>query len=278
MTPIIESASLSVRVGAKPLIADIALSIMPGQTVALVGPNGAGKSTLLRAFSGEISASTGTVKLKGRDPRVYRPSELALHRAVLSQHVSVAFPFAVREVVAMGAGERRGPAIAALVERALVDVDLEHFGDRVIGTLSGGEQQRAHLARVLVQLACGEAACGPGVLLLDEPTASLDLRHQLGIVKTIRQCAARGVTVVAILHDLNLAAISADRVVVLNRGKVARDGLPSDVITDDMLDQVFGVTAAVSRAPQGDAPFVLPHSARPTAAATARRMGRGSGK
>ena len=262
MTPAIEAASLSVRVGARALIDDIALSVMPGESVALVGPNGAGKSTLLRALAGEIAASAGAVRLKGRDPRAYRPHELALHRAVLSQSVTVAFPFTVAEVVRMGGGGQRGRGVDALVERALADVELDGFDDRIIGTLSGGEQQRAHLARVLVQLACGEAKCGPGVLMLDEPTASLDLRHQLDIVAMMRRCAARGVAVVAILHDLNLAAIVADRLVVLDRGKVAADGAPRDTITEAMLDRVFGVTGAVCAAPPAGMPLVLPHAAQ----------------
>jgi iron complex transport system ATP-binding protein len=250
-----------VRVGTKALLDDIDLSIPAGERVALVGPNGAGKSTLLRAMSGDISPSAGLVLLKDRDPRRYSPRELSLHRALLSQTVSVAFSFTVAEIVRMGAGERSGDAIAAMVERALADVDLSPFRDRIIGTLSGGEQQRAHLARVLVQLECGEAHVGPGILLLDEPTASLDLRHQLDIVGLMRRCADRGITVVAVLHDLNLAAVAADRIVVLDRGKLAGSGAATEVITDEMLVRVFGVTGAVSRYPSPDAPFVLPHMA-----------------
>ena len=121
----------------------------------------------------------------------YAPRDLALHRAVLSQSTHVAFPFTVGEVVRMGAGDRHGRAIDDLAERALADVDLAAFGDRIITTLSGGEQQRAHFARVLVQLACGEAAHGPGLLLLDEPTASLDLRHQLDMLDGGRPLRAR---------------------------------------------------------------------------------------
>jgi iron complex transport system ATP-binding protein len=111
-----------------------------------------------------------------------------------------------------------------------------------------------------VQLACGEAVHGPGVLMLDEPTASLDLRHQLDLLGATRRCAARGVTVIAILHDLNLAALFADRVVVLSDGRVAGDGPPRDTITDEMLSQVFKVGAAVGRAPPPGTPFVLPHA------------------
>ncbi len=138
---------------------------------------------------------------------------------------------------------------------------MRHFRDRIVTTLSGGEQQRAHFARVLVQLACAEAVHGPGVLLLDEPTASLDLRHQLDVARVARQCAARGVAVVAILHDLNLAALFADRIVVLDAGRLAASGPPAAVITDETLDRIFGVGDAVRRVPAGNEPFVLPHSA-----------------
>ena len=262
MTPAVETAALSVRVGTKPLVDRISVSIPRGDAVALVGPNGAGKSTLLRALAGEIAATSGTVKLKGQELGCWTSGELALQRAMLSQNVSVAFPFLVHEIVRMGAGEQRGPIVDALVEQALAEVDLPDFRDRVIGTLSGGEQQRVHFARVLVQLACGEKKHGPGVLLLDEPTASLDLCHQLDIVSAVKARVRGGTTVLAILHDLNLATLLADRIIVLANGKVAADGTPSSTINDTILGEVFGVTCAVCRTPDNDAPFVLPHVAR----------------
>ena len=264
MNPVVETVALSVRVEAKTLLDSVALSVEAGETIALIGPNGAGKSTLLRALSGEIPSSAGHITLKGRDLREYSPRILALHRAVLSQHVTVAFPFTVLEVVGMGAGEQRGRAVDALVDEALAAVDLHGFHSRIINTLSGGEQQRVHFARVLVQLACGERTYGPGLLLLDEPTASLDLRHQLDILAAVRSCAARGVTVVVIMHDLNLAALAASRIVVLDNGRVATDGSPSQTITDDVLAEVFGVSSAVGQMQNG-APCVLPHNAQKVA-------------
>jgi iron complex transport system ATP-binding protein len=260
VTAALGAASVSVRIGAKALLDGVTLSIAAGETVALVGPNGAGKSTLLRVLSGEIRPSTGAVVLKGRPIASFRPRVLAQHRAVLSQNLTVAFPFTVADVVRMGAGDRRGSRADHLVANALAEVDLAAFADRVITTLSGGEQQRAHFARVLVQLACGEAAHGPGVLLLDEPTASLDLRHQLDLVEATRRCTSRGVTVVAILHDLNLATLFARRVVVLEHGRLAADGTPRDTITDAMLEQVFRVGTAIGRVPEAGTPFVLPHA------------------
>ncbi len=257
----IDVESLSVRVGNKALLDDVSFAVTPGETIAIIGPNGAGKSTLLRALSGEIAPSGGGIRLHGRAPQAWAPRELALRRAVLSQHVTVTFPFTVAEVVRMGAGERRGAAIDAMAEAALAAVDLAGFEHRIITTLSGGEQQRVHFARVMLQLACGEEAHGPGILLLDEPTASLDLRHQLDLVAVAKQCAARGTTTIAIVHDLNLAALMAKRVIVLSRGRLAADGPPAQTITDETLARVFAVSSAVGRVPDQAMPFVLPHRA-----------------
>ncbi len=258
---VLDVQNLSVKIGAKRLLDGVSFSVAQGETVAVIGPNGAGKSTLLRALSGEIAPSDGAVLLGGRAPQAWQPRELALRRAVLSQHVAVTFPFTVLEIVRMGAGDRRGKSIDAMAEAALAAVDLAGFHSRIIGTLSGGEQQRVHFARVMVQLACGEEAHGPGILLLDEPTASLDLRHQLDLVAVAQQCAARGTTVIAIVHDLNLAALMAERVIVLANGRLAADGPPAVTINDATLSDVFGVSSAVGLTPQAGAPFVLPHRA-----------------
>jgi iron complex transport system ATP-binding protein len=260
MTPAIACRGVTVRVGTKTLLDDVSLAVAPGEVVVLVGPNGAGKSTLMRTLAGELKPASGGVTLKGRAIRSYTSRELSMHRAVLSQNTSVAFPFTVGEVVRMGAGDRHGRAIEDLAERALDDVDLAAFSDRIIGTLSGGEQQRAHFARVLVQLACGEAVHGHGLLLLDEPTASLDLKHRLDVLQAVGRCARRGVAVVAILHDLNLAAMSADRIAVLDQGCVAAVGTPAETVTDELLARVFNCSLTVSRAPPPGVPFVLPHA------------------
>lgn len=258
---VIDVQSLSVRVGAKHLLDGVSFKVDQGETIAVIGPNGAGKSTLLRTLSGEIAPSDGAVLLKGRAPQSWHPRELALRRAVLSQNVTVTFPFTVIDVVRMGAGDRSGKAVDAMAEAALAAVDLSGFHNRIIGTLSGGEQQRVHFARVMVQLACGEDEHGPGILLLDEPTASLDLRHQLDLVAVARRFAARGTTTIAIVHDLNLAALMAKRVIVLSHGRLAADGAPADTINDETLGTVFGVASAVGLMPDAGLPFVLPHRA-----------------
>jgi iron complex transport system ATP-binding protein len=259
MTCAIEARGLTVRAGMATLVDNVSLTVERGETIALVGPNGAGKSTLLRALSGEVAPAIGRIFLKSKAINSYNPRELALERAVLAQSVDVAFPFTVAEVVRMGAGDRRGPFVDEAIEQALRQVDIANLRDRIITTLSGGEQQRAHFARILVQLACGEAERGPGILLLDEPTSSLDLRHQLDLLKTAKECAARGVAVIAVLHDLNLASMFADRVVMLRAGGVAADGPVAQTITDTMLQRVFDVAGAVGRIPPAGIPFVLPH-------------------
>jgi iron complex transport system ATP-binding protein len=261
-TSVLEARALSVHIGAARLLDDVSLAVAAGEVVALVGPNGAGKSTLLRVLAGEHSANGGRVLLKGRDLASYGPQALAGHRAVLSQSVNVTFPFTVGEIARMGAGDAHSARIDRMVEAALAEVDVGDLSERTITTLSGGEQQRVHLARVLVQLACGEAKHGPGVLLLDEPTASLDLRHQLVVLGAARRRAEAGTAVVTILHDLNLAALFGRRIVVLAGGRIDCDGPASRSIGNDVLSRVFGVDGAVGTVPADGTPFVLPHAAR----------------
>lgn len=267
MSALLEAQSVSMTTGGATLVDAVSLTISAGEMVAIVGPNGAGKSTLLRMLSGDLRPSRGVIKLKQRDLQAYAPRELAQHRAKLSQHVHVTFPFTVEEIVAMGAGEHAGVTSRGLVEAALDEVGLAHFHARQLPTLSGGEQQRAHFARVLVQLACGEARNGPGLLLLDEPTSSLDLRHQIDLVETARRRAAGGTAVIAILHDLNLAMRFADRVLLLHRGRLAIDGDRAAAMRPETIRQIFEIDAAIALTDEG-VPFLLPQTMRPADRAT----------
>lgn len=246
-------------VGKSALLDRVDLHLMPGEMVAIVGPNGAGKSTLLRLLSADLQPSRGSVTLDGRAITGYTPSHLALRRAMLSQHVSVSFPFTVEEVVRMGRGSQSKAGAQAMVDAAIDEVDLHDLRHRELPTLSGGEQQRAHLARVLVQLACGEAVHGPGVLLLDEPTSSLDLQHQIALVEIARRRAREGTAVIAVLHDLNLAVRFADRIVVLHHGRVHIEGTPRTTITSAVLRDVFQIDVPVQTGPGGQ-PFLLPQA------------------
>jgi len=259
MSTVIEARSLNKRAGRATLLDGVSLTVAAGEMVAIIGPNGAGKSTMLRLLSGDLQPNAGEVRLKQRDIRSFTPRELAARRAMLSQHINVTFPFTVEEIVLMGAGERSAREAGLLVEAALDEVGLAHFRDRPLPTLSGGEQQRAHFARVLVQLACGEAEHGAGLLLLDEPTSSLDLRHQIDLVEAARRRARSGTAVIAILHDLNLAIRFADRLVVLAGGKLAADGPRADVLTRETIRDIFEIDAVVHQNDDG-VPYVLPQS------------------
>ncbi|MBA7464908.1 Hemin import ATP-binding protein HmuV [subsurface metagenome] len=261
MTDILEAKSISMRVGGATLVDAVDLRIGAGEMIAIVGPNGAGKSTLLRLLSGDLRATSGLVRLKQRNLRTYQPRQLALHRAMLSQHVNITFPFTVEEIVEMGAGDGNRASTHRLVDAALHEVGLDGFRHRKLPTLSGGEQQRAHFARVLVQLACGEAVNGPGLLLLDEPTSSLDLRHQIDLVETAKQLAGNGTAVVAILHDLNLAIRFASRILLLHRGKLAIDGGPRETMTAEVIKRTFEVDIAIQYTDRG-IPFLLPQAMR----------------
>ncbi|MGL4263776.1 MAG: heme ABC transporter ATP-binding protein [Afipia sp.] len=251
----IEADAVCMKVRQATLLHNVSVQLRGGETVAIVGPNGAGKSTLLRLLSGDLRCTGGGVRLKGRDLASFSSRDLANHRVMLSQHVNVSFPFTVEEIVAMGAGDRPRAIAAPLVDAAIAELDLTPFRHRELPTLSGGEQQRAHFARVLVQLACGEAEHGPGVLLLDEPTSSLDLRHQINLVETAKRRARTGTAVVAVLHDLNLAVRFADRIIVLRKGTVAADGSPAQTITSQMISDVFDVETNIGS--EDGQPYVL---------------------
>ena len=268
MSAILEAQSISMTIGGATLVDGIDLRIEAGEMVAIVGPNGAGKSTLLRMLSGDLRPTRGQIRLKQREIHAYPPRQLAHHRAMLSQHVNVTFPFTVEEIVHMGAGDAGRAAAQRLVDAALTEVDLASFAHRQLPTLSGGEQQRAHFARVLVQLACGEAQHGPGLLLLDEPTSSLDMRHQIDLVETAKRRAQNGTAVIAVLHDLNLAMRFADRIVLLHRGRLAVDGGRADAITAETIRRIFEVDVTIDYTDQG-VPFLLPQTMRPTGAPTA---------
>jgi iron complex transport system ATP-binding protein len=261
MNAALDACEITVSVGEKLLLDHVSLRVTPGETVALIGPNGAGKSTFLRVMSGELRPDHGAVLMHAREIGTFSPAALALRRAVLAQSITVNFPFTVAEIVRMGAGGRQGATIDAQIEDALATVDLDGFAGRIMLTLSGGEQQRVHCARVMVQLACGEAEHGPGVLLLDEPTSSLDLRHQIELLSTVKRLAANGTAIVAVLHDLNLAAMFAQRIVAMSEGRVAADGPAAETVNDRLLQDVFKVSIPVGRTPPPGTPFVLPHAA-----------------
>ena len=226
---------VSVSYGDVPVLEDVAMEVRAGEVVALVGPNGAGKSTLLAVMSGDVAAATGTVTVDGDPLDHWSVRELAMRRGVLLQQIDVSFPFSVTEVVRMGRAPWEGTDAEdwdeQVVGQAIVEVDLVRLADRAYRSLSGGERARAALARVLAQ--------EPGILLLDEPTAALDIRHQELLFDLVRLRAGRGDGVGGVLHDLNRAAAYADRVVVVSQGRVAASGRPVDVFTSELLTTVY---------------------------------------
>jgi iron complex transport system ATP-binding protein len=260
----ITASSVSVSIGRKRIVSGIDFEARAGEITAIVGPNGSGKTTFLKALTGELPA-TGTITMNGRDIAAMKPWEAAGMRAVLPQHTVLAFPFTVREVVALGLSGGRPGALAGeearLPERALARVDLDGFAGRLYQELSGGEQQRVQLARVLCQVWAPVLEGEPRWLLLDEPVSSLDIRHQIEIMRVAHDHARRGGGVVAVLHDLNLTAMFCERVCVFSRGRVAATGTPSEVLRDDLLEQVFECRLRVGAPPPAGTPFVLPHSA-----------------
>jgi iron complex transport system ATP-binding protein len=260
MTALLDVAFISVQVAGKRLLDNITFSLDRGQIAAFIGPNGAGKSTLIGVLSGALKANSGTVKIGTLDIGSLAPNVLARHRAVLSQRVSVAFALTVGEIVEMGLGAWPSAADRMLVEEALEELDLRHLTGRPVNTLSGGEQQRTHFARALVQAFSGRRQGGSGILLLDEPTTGLDLKHQLKTLSLLRDHANDGMLVAAVLHDLNLAAMVADQIFVFDRGRLDSFGPPAEVINDAMIERVFGVRLRVGQTPPGRIPFVLPHN------------------
>ncbi|WP_315919717.1 heme ABC transporter ATP-binding protein [Mesorhizobium sp. SP-1A] len=260
----IEASNASVSIGATRIVSDVRFRALPGQVTTIVGPNGSGKSTLLKALCGDLRYD-GSITVDGREVASMKPVEAAGMRAVLPQAAVLAFPFTVHEVVRLGLVGGRSGALAGeaarLPERALAKVDLEGYAGRFYQELSGGEQQRVQLARVLCQVWAPVLGGRARFLLLDEPVSSLDIRHQLLVMDIARDFARRGGGVVAILHDLNLAAMYGDRIFAMHHGRLAAAGTPDEVLSDALIEKVFGCRLKVGQLPTDRVPFVLPQSA-----------------
>lgn len=223
------------------LCCDIDLAFDGGQLVAIVGPNGAGKSSLLALLAGDLEPASGSVELDGVRLESIEPIDLARRRAVLSQSNSVAFPFSVTEVVTMGrfpwSAQSSAAADQRIVTESMEATDVAHLARRRITTLSGGESARVALARVLAQ--------DTPIVLLDEPTASLDIKHQEMVFDLLRSKAAAGALVIIVVHDLEAAAAISDRLIVMNAGRVVADGPPADVVSSELLSDVYDYPLSV---------------------------------
>ena len=244
---------VTVMLGDVPALAAVDAVFEPGTLTGVIGPNGAGKSTLARAALGLLRHS-GSITIDGVEAAALRPRDRARAIAWLPQGQSLHWPLSVERLVALGRLphlaplQRIGPADRAAIDAAMVEADVAHLRARTVTELSGGERARAMLARAL--------ATGAGALIADEPLAALDPAHQLATMALLRSRAAAGSTVIAMLHDLTLAARHCDRLILLDRGRVAAAGVPDTVLTDANLAAVYGV-----RAWRGDAdgaPLIVP--------------------
>ena len=253
--------AVGVRIDGRWILRDVSLTLNAGEVTVVLGPNGAGKSTLLAALSGERSPSDGSVSLARRPLATWSPLALARRRAVLPQSSSLQFPFTVEEVVALGRNPFHGTADAladrSIVWAAMAEADIAGLGGRLVPTLSGGERQRVHLARCLAQLGGPVDDQGPKALLLDEPTAGLDPAHQHRLMASARRFARGGGLVLAIVHDLNLAAQYADRLVMLHDGGLVFDGAPGGGLTPALLRRVFQIDTRVVPHPVNGCPLVI---------------------
>ncbi len=254
----LEIEDLHVRLGRRAVLDGISLQARAGEVLAICGANGAGKSTLLKAVLGEVPA-TGRVRLNGYNVAQTRLSDLARIRAVLPQDTEVAFTFTLGEIVAMGLEAGDFFDRPEVLTEALHAVGLAGHTDHTFHTLSGGERQRGQLARALAQVWGPVGPMGPRWLLLDEPVASLDLGHQLQVMRLARGFADAGGGVVAVMHDLNLSAMFADGIAFLIDGRLSAIGPPSTVLTPHLLERAYGCRIALNGIPT-KGPWILPQT------------------
>ena len=245
--PAVDARSLSFSVDAVKLLDRVDVSAESGQFVGLIGPNGAGKSTLLRAISNVLSYQEGSVSLHGADLTTLPAREVAELLALVPQIAPYTQGFTAFELVLMGRYPHlgrfqvEGQSDDRIARNAMRLTETDQFETRTIETLSGGERQRVFLARAVAQQ--------PQVLLLDEPTSNLDILHQLKILTLVRQLVDDGLTAIAAIHDLNLAARFCDRLVLISGGRVVADGPAEDVLTPELIESAFGVESAIYREP-----------------------------
>tara|TARA_B100001057_G_scaffold474868_1_gene540983 strand:- start:3275 stop:4054 length:780 start_codon:yes stop_codon:yes gene_type:complete len=250
---------VSVEINEKKILENIKFEVPAGKVTALIGPNGAGKSTLMRAISGEISYQ-GKIFINERDINSMKSWELAAIRAVLPQSSSVAFPFTVAEVIHIGLRNSTNSSTDHLINDALDCVGLLPLAEREYSQLSGGEQQRVQLARVLAQVWSPLVDGSTKWIFLDEPVSSLDISYQLEVMDIMKNYANQGGGVLTIMHDLNLTAMYADNVGLLHNGKLLCFGAPSDVMNDKILSKAYSCKIKVNETPKNNKIFILPQA------------------
>ena len=249
----IRAISISAEIDGIPLLSDMSLEIVPGEVLALVGPNGAGKSTLLSVLAGDLNPVQGSIFYNKRNIAQLDVQERAHYRSVMSQALPMVFDFSVKDIVEMGwlhNGQHfYSDHFKSAVQQIVDQCNISSLINRRFNTLSGGEQKRVHFARALLQLWKYEDSLEAKYLMLDEPLANLDIRHELSLLAVIRKAAASGIGVLIVLHDLNLAAKFADKVAMLNQGRIVGLGVPEDVLTTQLLTSVYDVPINVKPNP-----------------------------
>ena len=257
----IEARNISYEIQGKKILEDVSLELSGGEVLAVLGSNGAEKSTVRKILSGDLQPTRGEVLMNGKLLAEWTLSERAKVRAVLPQDSSLNFPFSVMEVVLMG----RAPHLQGSESKkdyeigraALNAVDAAHLEERIYPTLSGGERQRVHLARILAQIWEPPETDKNRCLLLDEPISNIDIGHQHQTLKIVRSFAKKDVAVLLILHDLNLAAQYADRILMINAGKIVAQGKPENILTPEIIRRTFQVTVAQQKHPFFDCPLII---------------------
>ncbi|MFL6415699.1 MAG: heme ABC transporter ATP-binding protein, partial [Bryobacteraceae bacterium] len=239
-----ELQNVGKRYGTVEVLRSIGLNLKSGEFVAIAGPNGAGKSTLVSVLAGLMTPSTGECRFMGREMKAWSRRDFARRVAVILQEGAAGFPFTAEDVVYMGRLPHRSGLYETSGDRAAVEEALEQTGtaefrEREFRTLSGGEKQRVLLASALAQR--------PEVLLLDEPSAHLDIYHQVQLYRLLRELSTRGLLVISVTHDLNVALRYADRLLLMHRGHIRADGQPVDVVRADLMEEVYSVPIEVHR-------------------------------
>ena len=253
--------NISYSIADTAILQDVSFSVAPGEMLVILGGNGAGKSTLLKAMCGDIYPQKGNISIQGKNIAEWKHNELASFRAVLQQQTLLSMPFTVSEVVMMGRyphfNGKEQEIDHSIVKSALKKTGVEHLADRNYLYLSGGEQQRVHLARVFAQV-WNAPGFDSRYLFMDEPINSLDIRHQHTALELARAFTQGGNTVVAVLHDLNLAIQYADKILLLKKGKIVAHGAPDEVIKAEVISEAYDYPLSIFKSQQYQHPVVVP--------------------
>lgn len=256
---VIEVRDFSFQLGRKEILREVSFAVEEGEYLTIIGPNGAGKTTLLKCLDRILTGGSGTIEICGRPLASYSQKELAQRISYVPQADGRVFPFTVEQFVLMGRYPYLSPFSTVsredweVVHETLDQTGTRQFAQRLLGTLSGGERQKVYIAAALAQ--------GAGVLLLDEPTTFLDYRHQAEIRELLcRVNRCSGVTVVAVTHDVNSAAMESDRIVALRDGRTVLAGSPQEVMRTDVLEQIYGTQLLLVQHPVTGLPLIVPQS------------------